>query len=156
HRANQNLPPETIDRVRSLPFLQQPVQHADAVQVLALGAFATHGQDGAGDHALVVAVQAVQAQERPREVKGRPPIAAPQNGYTSARFQEVKLAVKLDAVAHSQAIVEVEQVHAAAEQNVLTVVDGLGLDARRGADRVRRGAAAEKGPCFKQVHLEAG
>ncbi len=53
HRAHQHLAPEAVDGARRLALLEQPVEHADAVQVLAPRAFPADGQQRARDAHLV-------------------------------------------------------------------------------------------------------
>ena len=57
-------------------------------------------------------------------MKRRRQPAAPQHGNSPARLDEVKLAIETDAVAHSQPLVEIQQVDAAAQQNVLAASPG--------------------------------
>ena len=98
----------------------------------------------------------MQAQKRAGEMEGRGQPAAAQNGDAAAGLEEIELAIELDAVAHAQPLVEIQQVDAAAQQDVLAVVDGLGFLAGRGGKRIRRGAPAQERPRFEQVHFEAG
>ena len=60
-----------------------------------------------------------------------------------------------DAIPNSQPLVEIQQVDAAAQQNVLAVVDGFGRLAIRPRQRIRGSPSAQKRPRFVQVHLEA-
>ena len=59
-------------------------------------------------------------------MKRRGQAAAAQDGEPAAGLEKVEFAIELDAVAHAQALVEIEQVDAAAQQDVLAVIDGLG------------------------------
>ena len=124
--ADQHLPPEAVDGVRRLPLLQQPVEHADAVQILAPGALAAQGQQRARDAGLVGAAEAIHSQESAGEMEGRGQAAALEHGDPAARFNEVELAKEADALADAQPLVEIQQVYAAAQQHVLAVVDGFG------------------------------
>ena len=70
------------------------------------------------------------------------PAACPRRrrGDAAARLDEVEFAGKTHPVAHAQPAVEIEQIHAAAQQHVLAVVDHLGiLVGRRHRDRTSRG-----------------
>ena len=51
--AHQHLPPEAVDGARRLALLQQPVEHADAVEIFAARAFAAQRGHGARDADLV-------------------------------------------------------------------------------------------------------
>ena len=64
--------------------------------------------------------------------------------------------MKADAVAHAQPRVKIQQVDAAAQQNVLAVVDRLRLALGPGGQVVGRGAPARKRPRFEHFHLESG
>ena len=125
HRAHQHLPPEAVDGVRRLPFLQQPVQHADAVEVFAPRALAAERQHRACDRALIGGTQTMHPQKGTREVKRCRQAAAPQDRKPSPGLEEVELAIKLDAVPDSQPLVKIQQVDATAQQDVLAVVDDL-------------------------------
>ena len=59
-----------------------------------------------------------------------------------------------DLVAHAQALVEIEQVDAAAQQHVLAVVDHFGILVG-GRDGKGCGASAEEGPRLRQFHMES-
>ncbi len=61
--ADQHLPPEAVDGVGRLALLQEPVEHADTIQILAPGAFPAQGHEGAGDGELVGAAEALHAEE---------------------------------------------------------------------------------------------
>jgi hypothetical protein len=154
-RAHQHLPPEAVDRARRLPLLQQPVAHADFVQILPPCALAANCPEPARDGQLVAHIQTFHFQECAGEVKWRRQPAAAQNRGTPARFQEIELAIEADTVAHAKPRIKVEQVYATAEQDVLAIVDGLGFAfARR--HRIGRGAASKKRPRFKQIDFESG
>ena len=51
--------------------------------------------------------------------------------------------------------VKIQQIHAAAQQDVLAVVDGFGDFVRSGGDCVRRGSATLERPRLEQVYLKA-
>ena len=147
--AHQHLAPEAVDGARRLALLQQPVEHADAVQVLAARAFAAQGQQARARCPFVArGPGSCMPQKRPGEMQRRGQPAAAQHGNAPARLDEVELAVEPDAVAHAQALVEIQQVDAAAQQDVLAVVDGLF------PHRVGGGAPAQERPRLEQVHLE--
>ena len=71
-----------------------------------------------------------------------------------ARLDEVKLAIKPDPVPHAQPPVKIQQVDAAAQQNVLAVVDHFTFAARRAA--VGSSASAQKAAGFEQFHFKSG
>ena len=89
-------------------------------------------------------------------MKGGGEAAAAQHGEAASGFQEVKLAVKVDAVADVQTGIEIQQVAATAEQDVLAIVDRFGFLAARGGERVRGGTPAEERPRLKQFDVETG
>jgi hypothetical protein len=53
----------------------------------------------------------------------------------------------------AQAAVQIEQVHKAAQQNVLAIIDQLGI---AGRDRKGGGAAAQERAGFVEMDIEAG
>jgi hypothetical protein len=97
--AYQDLAPETADGMGRLAFLQQPVEHADAVEIFAAGAFAAHGHEGFDDADFVLPAEAMEAQERAGEVERRGEASALEDGYPAAGLQEIEFAVELNAVA---------------------------------------------------------
>ncbi len=110
-------------------------------------ALAAQGQQRARDRHLVGAVRQCMRQNEPVKCSGAGSRPRLQHRNAPARFQEIKLAMKTDAVAHAQPRVKIQQVDAAAQQDVLAIVDGfrLALAPRRQVDRrwrVRPGTAA--------------
>src|SRR4051812_3251313 len=73
--------------------------------------------------------EAVHLQERAGEMKRRGEAAPVEDRHASSGLDKVELAIELDAVADAQPVVEIEQVDAAAQQDVLAVVNDLGLAA---------------------------
>jgi hypothetical protein len=53
--ADQHLPPEALDGAGRLPLLAQPVEHGDAVEVVAAGALAPQRQQAARDGQILSA-----------------------------------------------------------------------------------------------------
>ncbi len=104
-------------------------------------ALAAERGQSARDADLIGAREAVQAQKRSREMERRRQAAAPQHGKLAARLDEVELAKELDAVADAEALVEIEQVYAAAQENVLAIIDDLGWLVASGGSAVRCRAA---------------
>ncbi len=66
----------------------------------------------------------------------------------SAWLDPIKLAVEVDLIGYPKASVEVDQIRAAAEQNVLTVIDGCTGVVRR-IERIGGRASTEKRACFE-------
>ena len=139
--ADQHLPPEAVDGVRRLPLLQQPVEHADAIQIFAPRAFPPQRHEGARDGELVGATEALHPQEGFGEVQRRGQASALQHGDPAARLDEIKLAIEAYAFPYPQPLVEIEQIDAAAQKHVLAVIDGLGnfFAARRERRKTSRG-----------------
>ena len=77
------------------------------------------------------------------------------DGSAAAGFDPIKLTIEIDPVCHAEPPIEVDQVRAAAQKHVLAVVDG-GRFVIGGVERIRSGAAAQKGPCFIQRNLLTG
>ena len=84
-------------------------------------------------------------------MKGGGQEAAFEVGGASAGFEERNVPKEFDAVGDFHASVKIEKVYAAAEQNMLAVIDDAGV-----GEGVRGGSSAEVGPGFEQVHLETG
>ena len=55
--ADQHLAPEAFDGARRLPLFAQPVEHGDAIQIVAPGALAPQCQQTARDGQLVAGIQ---------------------------------------------------------------------------------------------------
>ncbi len=72
--------------------------------------------------------QETHSQERFREMIGGGQNSGAQSTHAAAGFDEENFAVKRDIVLDAQATVEIHQVDAAAEQDVLAVVDGFRID----------------------------
>ena len=81
--------------------------------------------------------------------------AAPQHRKLAARLNKVKLAKELDPVADTKALVEIEQVCAAAQENVLAVIDGLGWFVASGGRAIRCRAAAQERAHFEEIDVYA-
>ncbi len=128
-------------------FSLEPVEHGDAIEVGAI-ALARHGQHGAGDRDLVRQVQALQSQERSSEMRGGREDAALHDRLAPTGFEEDELLIESDLVADAESLVEVEQVNAAAQQDVLAVVDQLTVGHLPG-----RGAPTQERTGFDDVDL---
>ena len=123
NRAHQHLPPESFDRIRCLALLVKPVQHGNVVQVPA-GSMLDHDrQKRPANGKLVPQIQKRQPQKRLREMQRRRQQSAPEDRNPPARLHKRNLGKKMDLVLYSQPAIEVEQVHAAPQQNVLAVID---------------------------------
>ncbi len=153
--ADQNLPPEAVDGVGSLAFLQQPVEHADAVEVLAPGTFTAQREQGAADRDLVGGAEALHGEERLGKMQGRRQTSALHHGDSSARFDEVELAEELYAVPHPHALVEVQQIGTAAQQDVLAIINGFSNFLASGGHRVGRGPPSQEGARLVKIDLPA-
>jgi hypothetical protein len=62
--------------------------------------------------------------------------------------------MEADQVADAQALVEIQEVDAATQQNVLAVIDGLGGIFVRAGNGVRRGASAQEVARLEEIHVE--
>ena len=74
-------------------------------------------------------------------------------GHAAAWLDEIELFVEMNAVLDAQALVEIEQIYAAAQEDVLAVVDGLPVC---GVDGIGCSTPAEKAACFKEVDFKSG
>ena len=90
-------------------------------------ALARNGADGARDGDLVRDGEELQLEERSEEMRGRGEDSAFEDGGASAGFDEEEFAVETDFVVDAEPPVEIEQIDAAAQQDVLAVVDHLGV-----------------------------
>src|ERR1035438_7417277 len=120
--ADQHLPPETVDGVRRLALLEQPVEHADAVEIFTPRAFAAQGQEGAGDGEFVGAAETLHAEEGLGEMERGGQASAFEHRDPPARFDEIKFAIDGDGASYSEPLVEIQQIDAATQQDVLAVV----------------------------------
>src|ERR1700730_8145660 len=79
--------------------------------------------------------------KRPRH----PP--APQRRFPPARLQKVKLRKELNLILHAQPRIEIEQVMAATNQNMLAIVDHLGFFPHRPGSS----PSTDKSPAFQNL-----
>ena len=154
--ADQDLTPEAVDGARRLPLFAQPVEHGDAVQILAAGTLAPQGQQSARDGQLVARVlRNLSRRNDPVKCRGAGSAPAAQSRDAAAGLDEVKLAIKANAVAHAQPRIKIQQVDATAQQDVLAVVDQDGRVVGW-RERKRGSAAAQKRAGFKYLDAEPG
>ena len=73
-----------------------------------------------------------------------------EDAAASARLDEDELLVELNLVLDAETLIEVEEIDAAAQQDVLAVVDGLA------ANFVGSRASAQERPGLKKIDLVAG
>ena len=85
----------------------------------------------------------LQFDEGSEEVRRCGEDSAFEDGGASTGFDEEEFPVETDFVADAEPLVEIEEIDAAAQQDVLAVVDHLGVFT---ADRPRCGAAARETP----------
>ena len=159
HRADQNLIPEAPDGPLGLVLLAQPIEHRDSVQILAPPMLAEDGPKRAGDRELVGHPKKVQIQKASREVQRRGKPSGLQHRSSAAGLNKEKLLVKMDPIRHAQAPVEIHQIDAAAQQDMLAVVDYFRRIVRMRSvawNRIRSGAAAQESPGLKKINLESG
>jgi len=152
--AHQDLTPETIDGLGGLAFLQEPIEHTDALEIGAARALALQRQKGARDGELIGLVEKRHGQKRIGEVKRGREAPAAERRNAAAGLDEVELPVEANVLADSEALIEVEEVDAAAEQHMLAVIDGFDLRAGRAGNRIGSGATAKEGARLEQVDLE--
>src|SRR5260370_9651622 len=150
--ADQHLAPEAADRALGLAFLAKPIEHGDALEIRALLILAPDRQQPAGDRKLVGQGQERELAKTSREMKRRTQPAGSQYRRPSARLDEVELFVEMDPVGDVQALIEIHDIDAAAQQQVLALIDDFGAVARQ---RVGSGAATQESAGFEQVYLES-
>src|SRR5579883_2485896 len=78
-----------------------------------------------------------------------------QDRKAPAGFEKIELAIEADAVAHAESGVKIQQVGAAAQQDVLAVIDDFGFRSLLSRSGIGRGAAAWKRPGFEDIDLES-
>src|SRR5580693_3355445 len=126
HRAHQHLSPKAANGRFGLPFFTQPVEHGDAVQVRALSMLPPQRHKAPRNRKFVGKAEAPQLPKASREVEWSRKPSRRQHRSPAARFDEIKLLVKMDSVYDVQASVEIHDVDAAAQDEMLAVVDHLG------------------------------
>ena len=149
HGADQHLTPETFDRARGLPLLAQPIEHGDSIQIRAT-AFARDGQQRAAYRKLFPGVQKRELEKRFREMRGGGEHPRFQDAPPASRLDEGEFPVKGDIFFDVQPPVEIQEVDATAQQDVLAVVDQFGLAAR--SDFVGGCTAAGERPRFEDLY----
>ena len=133
-RADQDRPPEALDRPPGLSVLIEPV--LERLPGVALMSQCERNQ-GARDRELVGRAQEREFQEGRRGVQRRGKRGRPHHGSAAAGLDEGHLVVPADLVGDADAVVKLEQIGADAKQNVLAVVDDFA-----GAGMFPRGSAA--------------
>jgi hypothetical protein len=121
--AVRHLAPEAPDRLFGLPFFVKPVEHGDAIQILPPPMLATEGHQTARDGEFVTYTQTPQFPKASRKVKRRWQFPGRQHGRLPAGFDEVKLLVEMDSVRNIQALIEVHDVDATSQNQMLAIVD---------------------------------
>ncbi len=148
-RAHQHLPPETIDHAPGLALFLEPLLHGDALEIAAI-ALLPDRANGPRERQFFAERQKLQPQERSCKVRGRRQHATAEHTAASARFDERELTRERNILLDAQAAIKIEQVDAAAQQDMLAVVDELGLFAV--ADFIGSGTPAQEGPRFQQLN----
>src|SRR5438094_10357280 len=92
----------------------------------------------------------MQAEERSGEVHGSRQHSGTQHATPATRLDKHKFPMEGDFVRDTQTLIEIEQVDATAQQNVLAVVDCLGT--LRAADLVRGRTTTQERASLKQPH----
>ncbi len=110
---------------RRLALLLQPLQHSDPIEIAAPGMLCADRPDGSRHGHFLGEVQKPERQEGPGEMERRRKHARAQDATASARLDEHELAIEPDVARDAQATVEIEKVGAAAEKDVLAIIDGL-------------------------------
>jgi hypothetical protein len=86
-------------------------------------------------------------------VKRRGQASGFERGSPAAGFDEEKLPVELDSIGHSQPAVKIHEIKAAAQQDVLAIIDDFGTVTGNG---IGSGATAQKSARLKNVDFESG
>jgi len=133
-------------------FFVEPLPHGDAIEIVASTMLPAHRQDGSAHGEFFREVQEMELKKRLGEMRGCGEKAGTKHTPTAAGLHEYKFAVKGDVTGDAQPSVKIEKIDAAAEQDVLAIVDGLAARARR-AHFVRGRAPAEKRPSFEEPYL---
>src|ERR1700733_749225 len=139
--AHEHLPPIALYRGFCLALLMQPVEHADAIEIGAPEALLRNRADRTRDSDLVRHAEEFQLYERSEKVRGSGKHAAFEDGRAPAGFDEAKFTMESDFAFNTEPPVEVQQIDATAQQDVLAVVDHLPILPTHGP---RSRAAAEE------------
>src|ERR1700692_3264073 len=146
--ADQDWLPETFDGIVRLMVLVTPVQKRTPCITL-LGK--RKGGDGARDRNLVFRIEKWKTQERRSGVQRGWQRRCTHDANTAAGLDESHFVVPADFLFDANAAIELHQVGADAEENVLAIVDdfaGAGMF-------VGRGATAKIRPALEQGNPEA-
>ena len=152
--ADEDLAPEPLDGAGGLALLAEPVQHGDGIEIPARVALQLNGEQRAADGELVGEGEEFQAGEALRKVERFGEDAGAHDGGAAAGLDEVELFVKVDLAGDTEPAIEVEEIDAALEQDVLAVVDDCaGIVTRCG---IGRGAAAQEGSSLQDRNTMSG
>src|SRR5258708_1236897 len=123
YRAHQHLPPVALDSACGLALFAQPVEHADTVEIGAGPALPGYAIDAPRGRDFIGEAEERQVEEGAEEGRRGGEDASLQDGGPPAWLDEVELAMKTDLAVDTQAPVEIHQIDATAQEDVLAVVD---------------------------------
>ena len=152
-RADENDAPEAGDGGWSLFVAAEPFEHRDAAGFVDVGRMAAALQDGiesAGDGKLVFQCQRRKREERASHMKRRGEDARVHFAAAALRIEKNKAVEEFDFACGADAAIEVFEVGAAAEGDVLAIVDVLAI----GQDVGSR-ASAKKRALLKETNAPA-
>ena len=156
-RADEDDAPEAIDGALRLALLLQPVEHGDAFgRVQASGAAriaagAKDGEHGAADGDFVGERERREFGERAGHVERRGQKAGFHFAFASLRIEEEQAIEKFHFVCGADAAIEIVEIGAAAERDVLAIIDVLAVGQHVGGC-----AAAEERTLFEKTNAPTG
>src|SRR5882757_4324907 len=109
-RANQNLPPEPVDRLGRLLLLAQPIEHRNAIQIRA-PTLPFQSPQPSSKRNLIAQTQTTHSKKRPREMQRLRQAPRAQNRSPPARFKKVKFFMKSDVAVYIQPPVQIQKIH---------------------------------------------
>jgi len=152
--AHEDNAPEPLDGAFRLAAAAEPLQHGDPavfleVRRLTLGA--QNIEHRAPDGELVQERQRREGRERRAQMKWRGQEPGLHLSFAALRIEKEEPVEELDFAGGADARVEIVEICAASQSDVLTVVHMLAV-----GQHVGRCAAAKKGTLFKQTNTPAG
>src|SRR5690348_952347 len=150
-RADKDDAPEARDGFLRLAVAAKPVEHGGAAGIRGTPAGARDGQKAAGDGLLVAIGEGAEAKKRKRHVERRRKKGRVNRADTAGAVGKEEAVVMPNFRFRANAAIEIGKIGAAAERDVLAIVDVAAVGKGVGS-----GAAAKVRALFEETDADAG